>query len=118
VHAALREVAIARTLSYRGSPFYLETEAWARFVAGEAAAALDVQTAARRFWNLEQGGGIAESLVHLGRMLEAAHRIDEARECYRRAAVLEPGEWAGAEAVRSWRALLPRQQGTGKNDGR
>lgn len=115
---ALREVRIARTLSYQGSAFYLETEAWARFMGGDAAEALKMQGEARRFWNLEQGGGIAESLVHLGRMLEAARRMDDARECYRRAAVLEPGEWAGAEAVRLWRALLPRQPGTGSKDGR
>ncbi|MBM4396729.1 MAG: hypothetical protein FJ087_13695 [Deltaproteobacteria bacterium] len=102
---AVREARTAGTLLARSNGFYIETEAWAEFIAGKAAAALALQEKARRLWNLEQGGGMAESLHHMGRMLEAAGRTAEAAEVYRRAATLEPGEWDGRAALRRWREL-------------
>lgn len=107
---ALREVRLAEALSSRGHPFYLETEAWTEFLRGETGRALELQERARNLWHLDQGGGLAESFLHLGRMVEAAGRAPEAEAAYRRAVVLEPLEAAGVEALRRWRALARREK--------
>lgn len=105
VERALREARIAVALSSRGHPFYLETEAWAEFLRGNVSKAVVLQERASRLWQRGQGGGLAESFLHLGRMLEAVGRVDEARTAYRRAATLEPQEAAGIEALGRWRGL-------------
>lgn len=106
VRRALREVAIAESLSAKGLPFYVETEAWARFQDGDVRKAIERQEAARRMWNLDQGGGLGESFYHYGRMLEAAGRTREAMEAFRRGAVQDPMDWAGREAMVRWRTLV------------
>ncbi len=106
---ALREVRLAEALSSRGHPFYLETEAWTEFLRGETGRALALQGRAQPLWRLDQGGGLAESFLHLGRMAEEAGRVAEAKEAYRRAVVLEPLEAAGVEALRRWRDLASRE---------
>lgn len=98
-HYAIREARMAELLNSRNNGYYIETEAWARFLAGDIRDALKLQEQARRLWNLEQEGGLAESLIHLGQMLEAVGRLDDAREAYRRAATLEAGRCAGLEAL-------------------
>ncbi len=102
---ALREARIAVALSSRGHPFSLETEAWAEYLRGNVGQAVALQERARRLWRRGQGGGLAESFLHLGRMLEAVGRVDEARMAYRRAAALEPQEAAAIEAMGRWRGL-------------
>ena len=102
---AASEARAAEALLSQNNGFYVETEAWAEFQNGNPGKALDRQLAARRLWNLEQGGGLAESFVHLGRMLEAAARRADAAEAYRRAATLEPTQCAGHRALLRLRAL-------------
>ncbi len=102
---AQREARSAVILAPRGLPYYVETEAWARFLHDGAASSIPIQERARRAWSLDQGGGVAEGFYHLGRMLEAAGRPAAAREAYRHAAVLEPGDWSGLRALRLWRKL-------------
>jgi len=101
---ALREARTASMLSPQGASYYLETEAWARFLHEGAASAIPLQERARRTWRLDQGGGVAEGLYHLGRMLEAAGRPAAAREAYRRASLLEPSDASGVRALRRWRS--------------
>jgi tetratricopeptide (TPR) repeat protein len=102
---AQREARTAVLLSPRGAPYYVETEAWARFLHEGPTAAIPLQERARRSWSLDQGGGLAEGFYHLGRMLEAAGRPAAAREAYRRAAVLDPADWSGQRSLRQWRKL-------------
>lgn len=107
---AIREVRIARVLASRSSSFYLETEAWTEFVRGDSARALELQEAARRQWSLDQGGGLAESFYHMGRIQEALDRKDAAVESYRKAFVLEPLERQGHNALSRWN-VLTRESG-------
>ncbi len=106
VARALNEVRLALALSSRGHPFYAETEAWAEFLRGETRKAIHLQERASHLWHLDQGGGLAESFLHLGRMYEALGYLDKAEAAFRRAAVLEPLEIAGIEALHAWRALV------------
>ena len=107
---ALREARTASTLSPRGAAYYLETEAWARFLREGANPAIPLQERARRTWRIDQGGGVAEGLYHLGRMLEAAGRPAAAREAYRRASLLEPSDSSGVRSLRRWRTLESRSR--------
>jgi tetratricopeptide (TPR) repeat protein len=102
---AVRSARVAEVLMSSSNGFYVETEAWAEFLRGRTREALGLQERARRLWSLEQEGGLAESFVHYGRMLEKAGRAAEAREAYRRAATLEPTRCAAREALARWRAL-------------
>jgi len=102
---AVQEARLAVALGSRGHVFSLETLAWALFLNGETRKALETQSKAANLWNLKQDGGLAESFLHLGRLYEAAGRAQAALESYRRAAVLEPLEGPGLEALRRWRAL-------------
>ena len=102
---AVREARLAEVLNPKGNGYYVETEAWAEFLAGRKEAALDLELRARRFWNLGQGGGLAESFYHLGRIYEALGRTAEAVEAYRRAATLEPEEGDARAAIGRWREI-------------
>ena len=107
---ALREARTASTLSPRGAAYYLETEAWARFLREGANPAIPLQERARRTWRIDQGGGVAEGLYHLGRMLEAAGRPAAARQAYRRPPLLEPSDSSGVRSLRRWRTLESRSR--------
>jgi tetratricopeptide (TPR) repeat protein len=98
----------AEILAPRGAPYYLETEAWARFLYKGAKTALPLQEKARSAWTVEQGGGVSEGFYHLGRMLEAGGRPSNAREAYRKAAILEPSDWSGIRALRRFREMAPQ----------
>lgn len=102
---AVSEVRIARVLASRSSSFYLETEAWTEFARHDTTRALELQQASRRLWSIDQGGGLAESFYHLGRIQEALGRKAAARESYRRAFVLEPLEKPGHSALSRWNVL-------------
>ncbi len=103
---AIREARAAWVLSPAGLPWYLETEAWARFLRGETQAALRMQRRVSRHWTEEGADGWSEGLWHLGRMLEKAGRLPEAKEAWRRAAVWSPrGDWHGIRALRRWRGV-------------
>jgi len=101
---AIRQARVAMLLSPDGLPWYLETEAWARFLRGETQAALRLQRRVQRQWTEGAEDGWSEGLWHLGRMLEKSGRLQEAREAWRRAAVwARPGDWNGIRSLRRWR---------------
>ncbi len=101
---AIRQARMALVLSPAGLPWYLETEAWARFLRGETQGALRMQRRALRHWTEDGSDGWSEGLWHLGRMLEKAGRLQEAREAWKRASVwAPPGDWHGIRSLRRWR---------------
>jgi tetratricopeptide (TPR) repeat protein len=105
LNRSIIEARTAQILRPMERAYSMETEAWALFRAGRHAEALDTQMGARRLWTRELGTGLAESHYHLGRILEAMGRVEEARDAYRKAFLLDQGRWSSRKALERWRAL-------------
>lgn len=99
---AQRFVRKASALDPSENGYFLETEAWIRFRAGDARGALPLQRRAERLWTRDLGSSLAESLGHLGRILEALGRKGEAAAAYRQAVVRGPDTEHGRRALRRW----------------
>lgn len=103
---ALRFVRKAELLDPAQNGYYLETEGWIRFRSGDFRGAVGPQTRAARLWTRDLGASLAESLNHLGRILEAVGRRDEAVAAYRQAAVRGADTGHGRAALRNWVRLV------------
>ncbi|NOZ01359.1 MAG: hypothetical protein GXP54_05655 [Deltaproteobacteria bacterium] len=112
---AVHEARVARILYSRNASFYMETEAWAEYLRNRPQRAESLQETARRLWSMDQGGGLAESFLHLGRIREAVGKDTGAVRAYRRAFLAEPFERQGREALMRWRMLRARRAASGPN---
>jgi tetratricopeptide (TPR) repeat protein len=102
---ALRFVQKAERLEPSQNGYFLETEGWTWFRKGNPRRALDPQLRASRLWTNDLGTALAESLNHLGRILEAVGRPEEAAAAYRQAFVRGPETRHGHRALARWRTL-------------
>lgn len=103
---ALRFVRKAEILEPSQNGYFLETEGWTWFRKGDAGRALGPQLAASRLWTGDLGTALAESLHHLGRILEAVGRREEAATAYRQAFIRGPETTHGHRALARWRLLV------------
>ncbi len=102
---ALRYIRTAELLEPAQNGYFQETEAWTHFRLGDVRAAIGPQEQASRLWTAELGSALAESLNHLGQILEAVGRRDAAIVAYRQAFIRGPETSHGRRALARWHIL-------------
>ncbi len=102
---ALQLVRRARTLDPGQSAFYLDTEGWIDFQAGRLGDAERKVRASLRLAALDPELELAESLLHLGHILQKRAARTEAEDAFRLAVTLEPTGPVGDGALAALRAL-------------